>query len=211
MEGVGMNKKLLCAMVVGLCVAGAAVAAEATTNATTLDNLQTAFNGESNAHARYTAFAVKADEEGYKSVAALFRAAALSESIHAAKHAAAIKKLGAEPKADIVKVEPKTTKENLEAALAGETYEQTTMYPQFIEKAKADKNKQAVRSFSGAMAAEVEHAKLYKQALAELDAWKAAGRTFMVCQVCGYTAATSPTLLKCPVCSAPREKFTIVQ
>lgn len=205
-----MNMSRLMTWVAGLCVAGWVGAAE-TAGKTTLDNLQAAFNGESNANAKYTAFAAKADEEGFKSVAALFRAAALAEGIHAKKHAAVIKKSGAEAKADIGKPEVKSTKENLEAALAGETYEKDSMYPEFIKVATAEKNAQAVRSFKGAMAAEVEHAKLYKQALAELDAWKAAGKEFIVCDICGYTEPSSAALLKCPVCAAPKEKFTVVK
>lgn len=193
-----------------LCMTGFACAAE-TAAKTTLENLQAAFNGESNANAKYTAFAAKADEEGYKSVAALFRAAALAEGIHAKKHAVNIKKLGAEPKADIGKPEVKSTKENLEAALAGETYEKDSMYPAFIQVATAEKKKGAVQSFKAAMAAEAEHAKFYKQALGELDAWKPAGKAFYVCQVCGYTGLSDPNVLKCPICAAPKEKFTIVQ
>ena len=61
---------------------------------TTLDNLQAGFNGESNAHSRYLAFAEKADQEGYGEVASLFRAAAKAEEVHAANHAAVIKKMG---------------------------------------------------------------------------------------------------------------------
>ncbi len=168
MQGVAGVITLVCMGLVGM-----ASAAEAA-GKTTLDNLQAAFNGESNAKAKYESFAVKADAEGYKSVASLFRAAAASETIHARRHAAVIKKLGAEPKATVGKPEVKSTKENLEAALAGETYEKETMYPAFIKLAETEKNKDAVMSFKGALAAEVEHAKLYKQALAELDAWKAA-------------------------------------
>jgi len=207
-----MNKAYVAGAVALMCLGlvNAATAAEVA-GKTTLDNLQAAFNGESNASAKYTAFAVKADEEGYKSVAALFRATAMSEGIHAKKHAAAITKLGAVPKADIAKADVKTTKENLEAALAGETYEKETMYPDFIKQAQTEKNKGAVMSFKGAMAAEIEHAKLYKQALGELDAWKPAGKEFMVCQICGYSLLSDPALLKCPVCSSPKEKFTVVK
>jgi rubrerythrin len=205
-----MRKINLLAAALCMCVTGLTYAAEAA-GKTTLENLQAAFNGESNANAKYTAFAVKADEEGFKSVAALFRATSASEAIHAKKHAAAIKKLGGEPKADIGKPEVKSTKENLEAALAGETYEKDTMYPEFIKTATAEKKKGAIQSFKGAMAAEIEHAKLYKQALDELDAWKPAGKEFMVCQVCGFTILSSPALLKCPVCSAPKEKIVVVK
>lgn len=177
---------------------------------TTLENLQAAFNGESNAKARYEAFAVKADAEGYKSVASLYRAASKSEGIHAAKHAEVIRKLGAEPKATIEKPDVKSTKENLEASIKGETYEKEKMYPSFIKKAEADKNKDAVQSFKGAMAAEVEHEKFYSQALKELDSWKDAGREFLVCQVCGFTTADK-NFKQCPVCSNPRSKFDMVK
>lgn len=208
-----MERIHLASVVALVCLgcAGLAGAAEAAAGKTTLENLQASFNGESNAKAKYEAFAAKADEEGYKSVASLFRAASLSEGIHAKKHAAVIAKLGAEPKAEIAKPEVKSTKENLAAALAGESYEKETMYPAFITQATAEKNKAAVRTFRGAMLAEIEHAKLYKQALAELDAWKAAGKEFMVCDICGYTELLTPALLKCPVCSAPKTKFTTVK
>jgi len=204
-------KKICIAGMITLALTGLLNAAEATAGKSTVENLQEAFNGESNAQAKYAAFAVKADEEGYKSVAALFRATSLSESIHAKKHAFAIAKLGAVPKATVVKPEVKSTQENLTAALAGETYEKETLYPTFLKQAQSEKNTAAARSFKGAMLAEVEHAKLYKQALAELAAWKAAGKEFMVCDICGYTVMMDPALLKCPVCSAPKSKFTIVK
>jgi rubrerythrin len=179
-------------------------------NKTTLENMQIAFNGESNAKAKYEAFAAKADEEGYKSVAVLFRAAAKSEGIHAAKHENAIKKSGGEAKATIEKVEVKSTKENLEAALKGEVAEKESMYPEMIKKAEADKNTAAMYSFKGALAAEKMHAQYYEQALKELDSWKEAGKEFIVCQVCGYTTMDQK-LQKCPVCQAPRSKFDLVK
>jgi rubrerythrin len=176
----------------------------------TLDNLQAAYHGESNAKSRYEAFAVKADEEGYKAVASLFRATSKSEGIHAAKHATAIKKLGAEPKVALEKHEVKSTKENLEAAEKGETAEKDTMYPAFIKQAELDKNAGAAQSFKGAMASEVSHAKLYQQALKELESWKVANKDFLVCQICGFTSLDQ-ALKKCPVCDSPRSKFDVVK
>ena len=154
----------------------------------TLADLQTAFNGESNAHARYLAFAQKADQEGYAGVASLFRAAARAEEIHAGNHAAVIKKLGAEPEAKIEEPAVKSTRENLEVAIKGETYERDEMYPKFMEQANADENADAVQTFRFALAAEAEHAKLYTQALNGMENMKVA-RAFYVCPVCGYTAA----------------------
>src|SRR4051812_43692012 len=82
---------------------------------TTLQNMQAAFNGESNAHARYLAFSQQADKEGYADVANLFRAAARAEQIHASNHSEVIKQLGAEPKANIVAPQVELTRENLAA------------------------------------------------------------------------------------------------
>ena len=189
--------------------AGEKKAAPAKPEAATLENLQTAYNGESNAKARYDAFAVKAAEEGYNGVASLFRAAAVSEGIHAAAHAKAIEALGAMPAADVKPPAVKSTKENLKAALEGENHESKKMYPAFLKKAQADKNMQAVYSFKGAMAAEKMHAAYYAKALANIGEWKAK-KKFIVCLVCGHT--TMDMKLKvCPVCSSPREKFTEVE
>ena len=86
----------------------------------TLKNLQTAFEGESNAAVRYAAFAKKAAEEGYARVATLFRAASRAEQIHAASHSKVIAALGAEAKAGIAEPVVGSTAENLAAAKKGE-------------------------------------------------------------------------------------------
>lgn len=175
----------------------------------TLDNLQTAFNGESNAKARYLAFAQKAEAEGYGKVASLFRAASRAEDIHANNHAEVIRKLGATPVADVKKPEVKTTAENLAEAIKGESYERDTMYPDFLKQARADGNKDAVRTFNLAKEAEAEHAKLYTEASGNLAQWKAPVQPFYICPSCGYT---TPTLNfeKCPVDFTPKEKFLAV-
>lgn len=174
----------------------------------TLNNLQTAFNGESNAHARYLAFAKKADEDGFAGAASLFRAAARAEEVHAANHAEVIRGMGAEPKADIKDPELKSTKENLQTALAGEIYERDTMYPKFIKQARADRNSAAVRTFNLAKTAEAEHAKLYKAAGENLDEQKTA-RTLYVCTVCGYTTVKMD-FAKCPSCFTKKESYVKV-
>lgn len=173
----------------------------------TLDNLQTAFNGESNARARYLAFAEKADKEEYGEVASLFRAAAKAEEAHAANHAVVIKKLGATPQAKIETPVVKSTKENLEAAIKGESYERDTMYPEFLKQARAEGNKDALETFNYAKTAESEHAKLYTDALNNLPKLKGSkAKTYYVCTVCGYT---TPTLdfSKCPSCFSHKDKY----
>jgi len=175
----------------------------------TLRNLQTAFNGESNAAAKYAEFARKADKEGFGRVASLFRAASRAEQIHAANHAKVIEKLGAKPEAKIDQVHVGTTAENLKTAIAGEEYERDVMYPDFIQEAQQQGNTSAVRTFQWALEAETEHARLYTYALKHLNEQRT--RTiFYVCAACGYTT-DDKDLMRCPVCNAPREKFERIE
>ena len=191
----------------GVVFANCVLAATASAVTTTLDNMQAAFNGESNAHARYLAFATQADREGYGEVASLFRAAARAEEIHAGNHAAVIKGMGAVPQSNIVTPEVKSTRENLEAAIKGETYERDTMYPEFLKQARADHNRAAVKSLNFAKTAEEEHAKLYTRAISDLDRLKdTKAVTFFVCPKCGFTTR-EPTFSKCPSCFTPKEEF----
>lgn len=176
----------------------------------TLENLQAAFNGESNAHAKYLAYSKKAEEEGYLKVAALFRAASAAEEIHFNNHARVIKSMGAIPKAEIKLPEIKSTKENLADAIKGETYEETVMYPEFLVQAEKEKNNDAIQTFTYAKAAEGEHAKLYKKALSNLDNWKVADAGFSVCPVCGYTVEGTPTFTNCPVCATPGKAYKLI-
>jgi len=185
-------------------------------NATTVENLLTAFGGESNAHAKYTAFAVKADEDGLHGAASLFRAAARAEQIHATNHARVIGQMGGHAECEIHNVEVKSTLENLKTALNGEQYEIDTMYPDFLAEATERKNTAAIRTFTGALEAEKTHARLYSEAIALLaagkkDSWIGETREFYVCPVCGYTSETEEEHERCPVCKCPWEKFEIIR
>jgi rubrerythrin len=185
-------------------------------NTTTVQNLLAAYEGESNAHAKYTAFAVKADADGLHGAASLFRAAARAEQIHAGNHARVIKQLGGEAQCNLHAVEEKTTLENLKAALGGEQYEIDTMYPGFLAEATERKNTAAMRTFHGALEAEKTHARLYGEAIAMLvggktDSWIGASREFYVCPVCGYTSETEEEHERCPVCNCPWERFEIIR
>lgn len=164
----------------------------------TIKNLNTAFQGESNASNRYAAFAKKAESEGFGQVAKLFRAASASEAIHRDTHKAAILKLGGTVDSfKLDEVVTGTTAENLKAAIKGESYERDTMYPEFLAAAKADDAKPAIRAFQFAAAAEKEHAKLYQEALDQLG--KNPPQEYYVCQVCGMTLTSLPAK-KCTVC-----------
>jgi len=188
----------------------------ATENTITVQNLLSAFEGESNAHAKYTAFAVKADEDGLHGAASLFRAAGRAEQIHATNHARVIGILGGYAECEIHPVEVHSTLENLKAALNGEQYEIDTMYPGFIAEAEEQKNSAAIRTFHGAMEAEKTHARLYAEAIALLtsgkqDSWIAEARDFYVCPVCGFTSETEEEHERCPVCNCPWERFEIIR
>lgn len=177
--------------------------------ADTLANLQTAYEGESNARAAYLAYADKAQAEGHGKAASLFRAAAKAEEIHAANHAEVIKALGAQPQATIRTPEVKSTRENLEAALHGETYERDVMYPGFLAQARHEGRADAVRSLNFAKTAEAEHAILYTAALNELSGGGSAPANFYVCPVCGFTSTTRPEG-KCPSSFTPSDRFIVV-
>ncbi len=181
---------------------GAALAAVTTAQANvsqqTLDNLNTAFQGESNAAHRYEAFATKADAEGYPQAARLFRAASRAESIHKENHKQAILALGGKVKDfKLDEVKAGTTAENLQAAIKGESYERDTMYPDFLKQAKEDGAKEATRTLLYAQKAEAEHARLYQDALDNLS--KKVDAPIYVCKVCGYTTTTLPAR-NCPSC-----------
>ncbi|MEI6561457.1 MAG: rubrerythrin family protein [Verrucomicrobiota bacterium] len=197
-------KAYLLIVVLG-CLVLAVNAQGATKPMETIKNLVAAYQGEANAHERYALFAKKANEEGFAQVAKLFRAASRSEQIHRDTHKEAIEKLGGTvPEIVLEKANVGTTRENLEAAIKGETYERDTMYPEFLKEARAAKAKPAVRSFTFAHAAEGEHVKLYKDASDNLG--KNAKVDYFVCSVCGNTDTELPAK-KCPVCGNPRDKW----
>src|SRR5574337_2132958 len=158
----------------------------------TMDNLKNAFAGESQANRKYLAFAKKADEEGLQQVAKLFRAAAEAETVHAHSH---LRVLGS----------VKGTKENLQEAIGGETFEFTKMYPQMIEEAKKEGNKQAQIGFEFANKVEKIHAELYQKALNNLG--KNETVDYYVCQVCGNTVEKAAPE-KCPICGASKTMST---
>lgn len=174
------------------------------------EDLLSACQGESNATIKYTAFAIKAEIDGFLRVAALFRAAARAEQVHAAHHAHVIVKLGGTPHALMHAPEVKSTRENLESARVGEEYERDVMYPAYIKEAKAGGHEDAVRSFSLASKAEAVHAQLYGEALANLEAQRVQ-TTFYVCLICGEVTDNPAEAEHCHICNASKEKFDAVR
>ncbi len=160
----------------------------------TQDNLKEAFAGESQANRKYLAFAKQAEKDGFQNVARLFRTTAEAETIHALGHFSAMGGVSA-------------TAENLQAAIDGETYEYTEMYPPMLERANSDGHK-AKRMFGYAVRAEAVHAKLYKLAIdaAERGEDLTENRCYL-CPICGHIEFGEPPV-SCPICGAKAEKFT---
>ena len=159
------------------------------------DNLQAAFAGESQAGRKYTAFAKKAEDEGYPQIAKLFRAAAMAESVYAINHFKAFGGVS-------------STSDNLQAAISGENYEVVSMYPPMIAAAEADGDKKGLNSLKWAYEVEKVHEALYRYALEHMDP-NAPVPEYYVCPICGYTHE-GKFEGKCPVCGTPAEKFVAV-
>ena len=160
----------------------------------TMDNLQEAFAGESQANRKYLAFAKKAEEDGLPQVAKLFRAAAEAETVHAHAH---LRVMGG----------IKSTADNLEAAIEGERFEFREMYPKFLAQAQEEGMKPAEFSFNNALAVEEIHHGLYSRALeAVKDGSKLPATSIYVCPVCGNTVEGSAPDI-CPICHVPGSKF----
>ncbi|QIB70068.1 rubrerythrin family protein [Aminipila butyrica] len=156
----------------------------------TMDNLMEAFAGESQANRKYLAYARKAEKDGHLNAAKLFKAASDAETLHALKHFEVAGKVGS-----IV--------ENLQDAVSGETHEYKDMYPDFVKLAEEEGNKAAVMSFTFAMKAEEVHAKLYQEALDNLDQKEEV--FYYLCPVCGNIEKFVPE--KCSICGVPGDKF----
>ena len=160
---------------------------------TTQENLAVAFAGESQANRKYLAFAAAAEKEGFGQIARLFRAAADAETIHALGHLRNMGGVG-------------TTLENLRAAVAGETYEYTEMYPPMVTQAVAEGHR-AKTMLGWANEAEKVHARLFREALAAMEAGKDLSKMDVyLCPACGDVEFGEPPE-KCPICGAPKAKY----
>ena len=131
----------------------------------TEENLKAAFAGESQANRRYLYFAQKADVEGFNDVSAVFRSTAEGETGHAHGHLEYLEEVG-----DPATGEPiGSTENNLKAAIAGETYEYTDMYPGMAKTARDEGLDEIADWFETLAKAERSHANRFQKALDNLD------------------------------------------
>lgn len=186
----------------------------------TIQNLAKAFIGESQARNRYTMYSKIAKEEGYEQLAELFLLTADNEREHAKWLMQMIQDLKGSCEADVgsIKVEaeaPTTlgdTTENLKAAIAGENYEYTRMYPEFADKADEEGFAKIACRLRAIAKAESHHEDRYKKLLAEVEGgtvFKKSENVVWVCKKCGYTHEGEEPPGKCPSCDHPREYFEV--
>ena len=161
--------------------------------ASTKENLNEAFAGESQANQKYRAFAKKAEREGYPNIAKLFATTSEAERIHAEGHLGALDGIS-------------STIENLKASVAGETYEFKEMYPPMYELANSENHK-AKRMFQYALKVEEVHSKLYQLAIKAVEQGKDLDVTqIYLCPVCGNIEFGEPPE-NCPICGTLGSKF----
>jgi len=153
--------------------------------------LQQAYTGEAKASLRLKLYADKADSEGYKQIARLFRVIAFSEEIHGKRALRVLKEI-------------KSTEENLAASFESEKAIAEIAYDNFVKMAEAVGDKPALLHFSQSRDVEETHANLYKQAMNHF--MEERETVYHVCKVCGYV---SDGILpdECPICAAKKEQF----
>jgi rubrerythrin len=158
-------------------------------NQVNVKNLLEAFKGETTASAKYDAYSKKAEAEGLHEIALLFKAASTSENIHANNHKAVLEDGGVSIPTIKPEFSVKSTIENLKDAIAGEGYEVSSMYPEFLKAANLAGNQLATISLNYAYKTEIKHKAYYEKALAALqsNSVKSLPLVYYVCPTCGNT------------------------
>ncbi|MBU0980332.1 MAG: rubrerythrin family protein [Nanoarchaeota archaeon] len=163
----------------------------------TEENLKAAFAGESQARNKYDYFAKAARKEGYIYIAKFFEETAMNEIQHAKDEFKLLKGIS-------------DTKANLKAAIEGEHYENTEMYPTFAKEAEADGDKEAARLFTQVSKVEEQHEARFKALLKMVENGTVFKRDKPIrwkCAKCGYIWDGKEPPEKCPSCKHPKEYY----
>ncbi len=163
--------------------------------------LMKAFAGESMARNKYEYFAKIAQKEGYRDIAEHFQRAANNEKMHAKLELKAYNVLNYDKDFG-------NTSENLQYAIDGESYENTTMYPDFAQVAADEGHKDISRMLSMIGKIEIEHENMYKNLKERLDSGAehvSEDEEEWICEVCGHVHRGKKALKMCPVCKHPQE------
>jgi len=179
-------------------------AMEMITENLTIVNLGKSFAGESQARNKYEYFAKVAQKEGYRDIAEHFQRAANNEKVHAKLELALSNRMSNDSEDSFG-----NTAQNLQMAIDGESYENTTMYPDFAAIAKEEGHKEAARLFDGIGKIEVEHENMFKMLLERLEAEaefvSEDEEEAWICEVCGHVHYGKKALKVCPVCKHGQE------
>ena len=179
-------------------------AMEMITTNLTLVNLNKSFAGESQARNKYEYFAKVAQKEGYRDIAEHFQRAANNEKVHAKLELALHNRMLNDSEDSFG-----NTQENLQTAIDGESYENTTMYPDFANIAKEEGHKEATKLFDGIGKIEIEHEKMFQMLLDRLEAEEEHiskdAEEAWICEVCGHVHYGKKALKNCPVCDHGQE------
>jgi rubrerythrin len=202
-----MKKIFLCAIALVIAIFSAK-----SQSVKTLENLKAGIKGETTASAKYAAFAQKAREEGFNNIAKLFEAASKSESIHASNHRKVLEEMNGKMEDFKPEFQVKSTAENLQAAIDGETYEIQEMYPAFIKDAREEKVPKALKSYNWANDTEKKHAEFYIAALKALQSGneKTVASKYAICPMCGNTYEGDKIEAKCSFCQTDKGQYIII-
>ncbi|RLG13769.1 MAG: rubrerythrin family protein [Candidatus Nanohalarchaeota archaeon] len=184
----------------------------------TIKNMTKAFIGESQARNRYTIYAKIAKKEGFEQISDIFLLTADNEREHAKWLFRMINEL--KKKSDenhdeiVVEASAPTTLENtalnLKAAIAGENFETTAMYPGFADIAEKEGLSEIATRLRAIGKAEAHHEERYKKLLANVEGsavFKNDKSVSWVCRKCGYVHEGKEAPKKCPSCSHPTSYF----
>ncbi len=167
----------------------------------TLENLQAAFAGESQAHTKYLYYASKAKKDGFEQIGAIFEETAGNEKEHAKLW---FKYLHDNDVPDTI--------HNLKDAIKGEDYETSEMYKSFAEIAREEGFEEIAEKFEGVGAIEKEHRDRYSKLLQNVEGdivFKSDKVTVWKCRNCGHISVGEKAPEECPVCKHPRSFFEI--
>ncbi|MHA1952436.1 MAG: rubrerythrin [Candidatus Heimdallarchaeaceae archaeon] len=187
----------------------------------TIKNLMKAFIGESQARNRYTMYSKVAKKEGYEQIADIFLVTADNEREHAKWNFQMMKQVSKKLKLedDAITVDAEAplvldnTIANLKAAIAGEHYENTIMYPDFADIAEKEGFPKVANRLRAIGVAEVHHEERYKKLLEQVEGktvFKKDEKVRWVCRKCGYVHEGNEPPHTCPCCSHPHNYFEIL-
>lgn len=176
-------------------------------------NLLKAFAGESQARNRYTFFASKAKKEGLIQISEIFMETANQEKEHGERFFKFLEGGDVEITESYPAGKIGTTLENLKAAVAGEAFEWSDLYPEFAKVARGEGFAQIAAAFEAISVAEKQHEKRFSDLATNLQegkVFKRNGKVVWRCRNCGYLHEAEEAPDVCPACLHPQAYFELL-